>query len=118
MAPKARLSQTVCCQVFIRAPAIIRLGEGCEALASVRAKPCPAAAPEVGAFDDEKLERAAKKLKSETSADAATARAEEREVVVAARQENILVTAFHPELTKDTRWHDLFLTMVKKRRAS
>jgi 5'-phosphate synthase pdxT subunit len=29
------------------------------------------------------------------------------------RQGNILATAFHPELTPDTRWHALFLEMVK-----
>ncbi|MFA6000823.1 MAG: pyridoxal 5'-phosphate synthase glutaminase subunit PdxT [Thermoleophilia bacterium] len=32
---------------------------------------------------------------------------------VAARQDNILVTAFHPELTEDLRLHRLFLEMVK-----
>ena len=31
---------------------------------------------------------------------------------VAARQGNMLVTAFHPELTDDTRIHELFLKMV------
>jgi 5'-phosphate synthase pdxT subunit len=31
---------------------------------------------------------------------------------VAARQGNVLVTAFHPELTDDTRLHGLFLTMI------
>ena len=32
--------------------------------------------------------------------------------VVAARSENILVTAFHPELTDDTRFHEFFLREV------
>jgi len=32
--------------------------------------------------------------------------------VVAAKGENILVTAFHPELTEDTRFHELFLREV------
>ena len=32
--------------------------------------------------------------------------------VVAARSENILVTAFHPELTGDTRFHEYFLREV------
>src|SRR5919199_1266256 len=32
--------------------------------------------------------------------------------VVAARGENILVTAFHPELTNDTRFHEYFLREV------
>jgi len=31
---------------------------------------------------------------------------------VAARQKNMLVTAFHPELTTDTRIHKMFLSMV------
>ena len=34
------------------------------------------------------------------------------ERVVAARGENILVTAFHPELTDDTRFHEYFLREV------
>lgn len=33
--------------------------------------------------------------------------------IVAARQDNQLVTAFHPELDDDTRIHDLFLSLVK-----
>ncbi len=32
--------------------------------------------------------------------------------IVAARQGNVLVTAFHPELTNDTRVHEYFLRMV------
>jgi 5'-phosphate synthase pdxT subunit len=32
--------------------------------------------------------------------------------VVAARSENILVTAFHPELTGDVRFHEYFLREV------
>jgi 5'-phosphate synthase pdxT subunit len=32
--------------------------------------------------------------------------------IVAARQANLLVTAFHPELTTDARFHRYFLTMV------
>ena len=34
---------------------------------------------------------------------------------VAARQGNMLVTAFHPELTDDTRIHELFLSLVASR---
>ncbi|DAZ97949.1 TPA: hypothetical protein N0F65_006374 [Lagenidium giganteum] len=34
------------------------------------------------------------------------------DVIVAARKENILVTAFHPELTSDTRWHRYFVESV------
>ena len=31
---------------------------------------------------------------------------------VAARQEKLLVTAFHPELTQDTRFHEYFLSLI------
>lgn len=34
--------------------------------------------------------------------------------IVAARQKNMLVTAFHPELTDDTRIHELFLKIVEE----
>jgi 5'-phosphate synthase pdxT subunit len=37
-------------------------------------------------------------------------------VVVAVRQGPILATAFHPELTDDTRWHTLFLLLVAEHR--
>lgn len=39
------------------------------------------------------------------------------EKIVAARQGHLLVTAFHPELTDDTRVHQYFLQMVKSYRA-
>ena len=34
--------------------------------------------------------------------------------IVAARQGNLLVTAFHPELTDDPRFHQYFLSMINK----
>jgi 5'-phosphate synthase pdxT subunit len=42
----------------------------------------------------------------------------EGKLIVAARQKLIMVTAFHPELTGDLRWHQLFLTMVNESRAT
>jgi len=33
--------------------------------------------------------------------------------IVMAREDNLLATAFHPELTKDTRIHKYFIEMVK-----
>lgn len=36
--------------------------------------------------------------------------------IVAAKQGNQLVTAFHPELNNDTSVHSYFLKMVKKRK--
>ena len=35
--------------------------------------------------------------------------------IVAAREGDVLVTAFHPELTDDTRLHELFITMIRRR---
>lgn len=34
---------------------------------------------------------------------------------VAARQEKVIVTSFHPELTDDIRFHDFFLNLVKSK---
>jgi 5'-phosphate synthase pdxT subunit len=61
--------------IFIRAPAIMQLGEGVESLAEL---PGP--------------------------------------IYVAVRQGPILATAFHPELTPDTRWHALFVEMARRGR--
>ncbi len=33
-------------------------------------------------------------------------------VIVAVKQDNLIATAFHPELTDDTRWHEYFLKLV------
>ena len=42
----------------------------------------------------------------------ATVEYKDETINVAARQGNMLATAFHPELTKDTRWHELFVTQM------
>ncbi|MGB0385247.1 MAG: pyridoxal 5'-phosphate synthase glutaminase subunit PdxT [Ardenticatenaceae bacterium] len=34
-------------------------------------------------------------------------------VPVAVQQDNLLATAFHPELTDDTRWHEYFVQMIQ-----
>nr|CCA19100.1 glutamine amidotransferase subunit pdxT putative [Albugo laibachii Nc14] len=34
------------------------------------------------------------------------------DVIISARKENILVTAFHPELTQDDRWHRYFIEKI------
>jgi len=38
--------------------------------------------------------------------------------IVAAREDAVLVTAFHPELTDDTRLHELFITMIRRRQGA
>ncbi|KAG7401113.1 hypothetical protein PHYBOEH_002996 [Phytophthora boehmeriae] len=67
--------------VFIRAPAIISVGEEIEVLSRVQnAKPADGSDPV--------------------------------DVIIAARKEHILVTAFHPEITTDSRWHQYFIQSV------
>ncbi|KAF1332525.1 Pyridoxal 5'-phosphate synthase, glutaminase subunit pdx2, partial [Globisporangium splendens] len=67
--------------VFIRAPAIISVGEEIEELSRIRsAKPADGSDP--------------------------------TDVIIAARKKNILVTAFHPEITNDNRWHHYFLQTI------
>lgn len=36
--------------------------------------------------------------------------------IVAVKQNNMLVTAYHPELTDDTRVHEYFISMIKKQK--
>lgn len=42
----------------------------------------------------------------------------DQRVVVAVQTDSILATAFHPELTDDLRWHQLFLGMVERQTAA
>ncbi len=46
---------------------------------------------------------------------ARVARGSSEGTIVAVRQGSLLATAFHPELTGDTRIHELFVDMVRKR---
>ncbi|AES86852.1 putative pyridoxal 5'-phosphate synthase (glutamine hydrolyzing) [Medicago truncatula] len=79
--------------VFIRAPAILDVGPEVQVLADY---PVPSD----------------KKLSSDSSVEDKKENADEKsKVIVAVRQGNILATAFHPELTADTRWHSYFLKM-------
>ncbi|KAG8387696.1 hypothetical protein BUALT_Bualt02G0048100 [Buddleja alternifolia] len=74
--------------VFIRAPGILEVGPEVQVLADV---PAPST---VGSLEDNA--------------------GPEKKVIVAVRQGNLLATAFHPELTADTRWHSYFLKMVNE----
>ena len=67
--------------VFIRAPAIIEVGEKAEMLLEVTTP-------------------------------------NGQRVIAAARQDHLLATAFHPELTADPRWHALFVEIVRAHRPS
>lgn len=39
----------------------------------------------------------------------------EEPVIVGVSQDNLMITAFHPELTDDTRWHEYFLKQVMEK---
>ncbi|KAI3844527.1 hypothetical protein MKX03_006912 [Papaver bracteatum] len=70
--------------VFIRAPAIVEAGPGVETTSKSDA-------------DTQEVESL-----------------HEQKVIVAVKQGNLLGTAFHPELTADTRWHSYFLKILAK----
>lgn len=74
--------------VFIRAPAVLEAGAGVEALARYTLS------------EDEKKAQG------------------KEEVIVAVKSGVLLATAFHPELTTDKRWHQLFVDMVRKHAGS
>lgn len=72
--------------VFIRAPLIEEVGPQAEEIA---------------------------RIGGETVAEPASSEdARRQDTIVAARQDNLLATAFHPELTPDRRFHRLFLKMA------
>lgn len=76
-----------CKAVFIRAPAVIEVGDGVKILSTISYTP-----QSKEAFD-------------QTGSD----------VVVAVQQGNLLGTAFHPELVPtDIRWHEKFVELVRK----
>ncbi|XP_030546174.2 probable pyridoxal 5'-phosphate synthase subunit PDX2 [Rhodamnia argentea] len=77
--------------VFIRAPAILEVGPQVEVLADY---PVPSEKPMDEAHEENK--------------------GSEKKVIVAVRQGNLLGTAFHPELTADSRWHTYFLKMASE----
>lgn len=72
------LGETPYAAVFIRAPAVERVGPGVEVLGRL---------------------------------------ADDEQSIVAVRQGSVLGTAFHPEVTGDSRFHDYFLGMVREARA-
>lgn len=70
--------------VFIRAPAVLEVGPQVQVLATYTLSPEEQAAQGRG------------------------------DVVVAVRSGPLLATAFHPELTTDIRWHQMFVDMVRQ----
>ncbi|GMH97367.1 hypothetical protein TrVE_jg7655 [Triparma verrucosa] len=122
--------------VFIRAPAILTPPKNCTILATVIAKPSRQANAVLEVLetkiqngetvtdlkvvhedDDDGVitSRPSKKQKKTGGGGGsfelpgASGKGGAREVVVALRKDNMLATAFHPELTEDGRWHQFFL---------
>ncbi|MBA0774357.1 hypothetical protein Gotri_009574 [Gossypium trilobum] len=81
--------------VFIRAPAVLEVGPEVEVLADY---PIPS--------NKVLYSSSAVEIQEESAVP-------EKKVIVAIKQGNLLGTAFHPELTADTRWHSYFLKMVR-----
>jgi 5'-phosphate synthase pdxT subunit len=121
-----------CPAVFIRAPAILSAGPGVEVLASVVARPHVSAKADVMRVIEEatvagaagSAKRRISTHRPATDGKPTTAHIgpsgqfgqsdEEVEVFVAVQKDNILATAFHPELTEDLRWHQYFLEIVQR----
>lgn len=80
--------------VFIRAPAILDVGPEVEILAEVPLPSDKHIIPDMGKDSQEENPKPLNK------------------VIVAVKQGNLLGTAFHPELTADSRWHSYFIKMV------
>ncbi len=83
--------------VFIRAPFIEKVGPKAEELSRLEGEAAHKAQPNLLASGLNGNEQVAA-------------------IIVAARQDNLLATAFHPELTGDPRFHQLFLRMAEERR--
>ncbi len=71
--------------IFIRAPAILSVGDGVEVLGEYVLP-----AEKRAEIDDKALEK----------------------IIVAVKSKRLMATSFHPEITADTRWHKLFVEMA------
>ncbi len=65
---------------------------------------------EASCLQEEKKETIEERIELPGAADGTNA----REVICAVRKDNVLCTAFHPELTQDNRWHEYFANMVRE----
>jgi 5'-phosphate synthase pdxT subunit len=128
--------------VFIRAPAILHAGPQVQVLGRVSATPCRSAAVvlmelekkmaagenviQMGVVDalDRQPGHTLSYIDIEKKGDVeqngyiqlpgAAHGTNARQVICAARKDHTLITAFHPELTHDYRWHEYFYRMVKE----
>jgi pyridoxal 5'-phosphate synthase pdxT subunit len=108
--------------VFIRAPAILSAAPDVTILGTVIATPCRSAATTLQELDRKiqagenindintmSTQQSTSMMEIPTIADNNT---NARQVICAAQYQNLLCTAFHPELTNDNRWHQYFIQMA------
>ena len=101
--------------VFIRAPAIVEVASDVQVLAAIP-KQADALLEQKGKRADDQTDDTAtqRQLTEAGSGGRVDYRGAEQSVVpVAVRQGNCLATTFHPELTKEWRWHALFADIVR-----
>jgi pyridoxal 5'-phosphate synthase pdxT subunit len=102
--PPPQSTETPYGGVFIRAPAILSVDDdSVQVLGTVVAAPCSAAVLALQQYDRENGINQSSENRTSTEA---------RTVICAVRQGGILCTAFHPELTKDIRWHEYFVQQM------
>jgi pyridoxal 5'-phosphate synthase pdxT subunit len=113
--------------VFIRAPAVLKVGPGVSVLARVKARPSaaalkvvlhsktqPKAVCENKEGDDASVSKRVKLGHVDLMPVGVAAGEALWDVAVAVRQGNLVATAFHPEFTpNDLRWHQYFVSMVQ-----
>jgi pyridoxal 5'-phosphate synthase pdxT subunit len=95
--------------IFIRAPAILEVGEGVEPLAWVTRMRQDANVPILPSSSSSSSQAPASAAAAGPSSSSSLAR-----VIVAARSAHFLVTAFHPELTESPGFHRLFVRHVER----
>ncbi|MBA0745106.1 hypothetical protein Gogos_007696 [Gossypium gossypioides] len=95
--------------VFIRAPAVLEVGPEVEVLADY---PIPSNKVLYSSSAVE-IQEVYRHSSIESVFIGMESAMPEKKVIVAIKQGNLLGTAFHPELTADTRWHSYFLKMVR-----
>lgn len=98
--------------VFIRAPGITRTFANVEILASVP-KEVDSAPVKQGSFTPSN--KSASSTDEQSNKQSIDHTSSESSIVpVAVRQGNMIGTTFHPELTPDLRWHQMFIEIVKE----
>ena len=104
--------------IFIRAPAILSAGPDVTVLGKVVAAPCKQASVVLKELEQkiQNGEQVEQMSIIEIPAVVVTddgKSTDAREVISAVRKNQLLCTAFHPELSDDHRWHEYFANMVK-----